>query len=300
MPPRRPVQVGGLVGDLSPPGDSKGVDMMGDPSSVVPEAASQQPRPGTARCATALLAGTLELEAAAGLLACTKSLDEIGALFEMSVIGSGDKGSGWHDYLGAYERLLLHLPLSANILEAGVRAGASLAMWSEYFPFGRVVGIDKDLSTFITSGYHLLGNHGAFRQNNVRVVQANASDVSVLDALKGMGMRLEHGWADVIVDDANHWARDQIARFEILFPDILRRGGVYIIEDVHIQVPYTHDGTRVRDYFANLSAAAYLTQEEILVGAHQLAARRNTSKDWRHQVESVTFMRDLVAIAKAA
>lgn len=30
------------------------------------------------------------------------------------------QASGWHDYLGLYERLILHLPLTADVLEFGV------------------------------------------------------------------------------------------------------------------------------------------------------------------------------------
>jgi len=42
--------------------------------------------------------------------------------------------------------------------------------------------------------------------------------------------------------------------------------------DVHIQAPFTRDGVAVRAYFANLSAASYLTEDEILVGAHHIEA----------------------------
>lgn len=104
LPPRPPVQVGGLPrpGDVPP--------MRRDRPAI------------TARCAGL---GTEAVgEAVRSLMACRMSLDEIGALFETAAIGSGDKASGWHDYLGAYERLLLHLPLSATVLEAGVRSEA--------------------------------------------------------------------------------------------------------------------------------------------------------------------------------
>jgi hypothetical protein len=30
------------------------------------------------------------------------------------------QASGWHDYLGVYERFLLHLPLTSDLLEFGV------------------------------------------------------------------------------------------------------------------------------------------------------------------------------------
>lgn len=37
---------------------------------------------------------------------------------------------------------------------------------------------------------------------------------------------------DIIIDDGSHMVRHVIASFEALFP-YLRRGGLYIIEDLH-------------------------------------------------------------------
>eukprot|EP00927_Polykrikos_kofoidii_P048776 TRINITY_DN4298_c0_g2_i1.p1 TRINITY_DN4298_c0_g2~~TRINITY_DN4298_c0_g2_i1.p1 ORF type:complete len:1103 (-),score=124.19 TRINITY_DN4298_c0_g2_i1:141-3449(-) len=266
LPPRPPIQVGGLQSPT--------------------KAASDSSR--TSRCPEDL---------GGKYLACKMSLDEIGKLFELSVIGTGDKASGFHDYLGVYERALLHLPLSANVLEIGVRLGSSMAMWAEYFPFGKVVGIDKSLQTFRENG-QLLVQHGALKHGNVFLVEGNGTDPSILPLL--WNKNVSNGFADVVVDDANHWAKDQIARFEIFFPTMLRRGGVYIVEDVHIQAPYAHDGNAVRDYFVNLSRAAYLVEDEILIGSHHIASVRDQSKDWRHMVESVTLFRDVVMITKAA
>lgn len=243
-------------------------------------------RPRTSRCQ--------DLEDQS-LLACQLSLDEMGVLFELPTIGSGDKASGWHDYLGVYERFLLHLPLTSDLLEFGVRMGSSLAMWSEYFPKGTVVGVDKNLATFFQTGQPVLTAHGAFTRGNVYVLEANASDVSGRQKLERLGFDR----FDVVVDDANHWAKDQIARFELYFPELLRPGGAYIIEDVHMQAPWTRDGSMVREYFANLTASVYVT-DEILLGAHQIRNKRQASQDWRHKVESVTFLRDMIAIAKAA
>lgn len=274
LPPRRAVQVGGIPGDLARKGKV------------------------TSRCATSLLAGSMEVSDANQLSACTRSLDEIGRIVELSNIGSGDKASGWHDYLLAYEKVLLHQPLTANVVEIGVRSGASLAMWSEYFPFGTILGIDKNIGTFENIGRAWLQELGALNRGNVVVLQANATDLTVLDKLRDIN--ITDVFADVVVDDANHWARDQIARFEIFFPHVLKSGGVYIIEDVHIQAPFSHDGLRVREYFSKLSESSYITDSEILLGAHNIQSRRRASTDWRHQVESVTLMRDMVSITKSA
>eukprot|EP00928_Gymnodinium_smaydae_P030585 TRINITY_DN22704_c0_g1_i1.p1 TRINITY_DN22704_c0_g1~~TRINITY_DN22704_c0_g1_i1.p1 ORF type:complete len:218 (-),score=25.70 TRINITY_DN22704_c0_g1_i1:720-1373(-) len=212
------------------------------------------------------------------------------------MLGGGDKASGWHDYLGTYERMLLHLPLSANVLELGVRAGCSLAMWSEYFPFGTIVGVDRGLTKF-EGLYPTLKRNGAYSHNNVHTILANATDPALLRELAARGFA--NHFADVIVDDANHWAHDQLRRFEMLFPEVLRPGGVYIIEDVHIQAEHERDGRSVREYMVALSEKSYLTNSEILVGRHQIEAVRSLRRDWRHQVESVTLLRDVVIITKA-
>ncbi|CAK9043151.1 unnamed protein product [Durusdinium trenchii] len=111
------------------------------------------------------------------------------------------QASGWHDYLGLYERLILHLPLTADVLEFGVRMGSSLAMWSEYFPLGHVVGIDKNLGTFFQRGRPAMALASQEGACNVYVLEANASDASGRRKLQRLGW--EH--FDLIVDDANHW-----------------------------------------------------------------------------------------------
>lgn len=40
------------------------------------------------------------------------------------------QASGWHDYLGIYERALLHMPLNSHVLEFGVRMLRVVMWWS--------------------------------------------------------------------------------------------------------------------------------------------------------------------------
>lgn len=248
---------------------------------IIPGGQAGQPR--TSRC-----------RGDADLLACQLSLDEIGVLFETpgQISGGTDKASGWHDYLGLYERALLHMPLNSNVLEFGVLCGSSMALWSEYFPNGKVLGIDRDLGPFFgPHGLEALISHGAFSRGNVYVMEANTLDATVLDHIKRLGFEF-----DVMVDDASHNAQDQIARFEFFFPE-LRPGGVYIIEDIH-SWPFL-DSDVALSYFAKLSASVYIKQEP-LMGSHQIRQLRQGSNDWRHQIESVNFMRDVVIVVKAA
>lgn len=61
-------------------------------------------------------------------------------LDELSVKYGTDKGSLKHNYMPFYEK---HLPKNPKkILEIGVLKGASLAMWSEYFPEAIIHGLD--------------------------------------------------------------------------------------------------------------------------------------------------------------
>lgn len=185
------------------------------------------------------------------------------------------------------------MPLNSSVLEFGVLCGSSMALWSEYFPTGKVLGIDRDLSPFLgPRGLEALISHGAFSRGNVYVMEANASDVTVLDHLNRLGFE---GF-NVMVDDASHTAQDQITRFELFFPELLP-GGVYFVEDIH-SWPW-HDGDMALAYFAKLAASVYI-KREVLMGSHQIQQLRHTSKDWRHQIESVTFMRDVVTVVKAA
>ena len=90
-------------------------------------------------------------------------------------------------------------------------------MWSEYFPLGKVVGVDKNTNSYHTSRLQFV-NNGAYSRDNVLAVEGNATVPSIVEVLAAQGIIA--GFADVVVNDANHWARERIGRFEICFPRI--------------------------------------------------------------------------------
>jgi demethylmacrocin O-methyltransferase len=127
---------------------------------------------------------------------------------------------GQHFYTPIYHRLFEPFRKRAvRVLEIGVGGyryrtigGASLAMWAEYFPQGRIVGIDiapkaLDLDPRIT------------------LLQGSQADASFL-----AGVASEHGPFDLVIDDGSHVPKDIIVAFDVLFPS-LADGGLYVIED---------------------------------------------------------------------
>lgn len=129
-----------------------------------------------------------------------------------------------HGYCDFYEDLLSRRrdePL--KILELGVGGfdrpddpawgGASLRMWTDYFPRSSVCGLD------------ILDKSGVTGER-ITIVRGSQTDAELLRALSA-----DAGPFDLIVDDASHIPSLTIASFEILFP-LLAPGGVYVIEDL--------------------------------------------------------------------
>ncbi len=121
------------------------------------------------------------------------------------------------DYLANYVRELGHLadePVA--LLELGVREGASLLLWRDMFPNGRIAGLDLNPMAL---------NDDSGR---VRAYQGPQQDRATLDRIAS---EMAPEGFDVIVDDASHIGRYTAASFWHLFPNHLKPGGIYVIED---------------------------------------------------------------------
>ncbi|WP_295219099.1 class I SAM-dependent methyltransferase [uncultured Brevundimonas sp.] len=138
-----------------------------------------------------------------------KSLDEIGLEHRT------DKASNHHDFLRFYDRRLSALRNhSFTLLEIGVYRGGSVRTWSEYFPNATIVGLDITEECVKYAGGNI----------HVRIGDATHTDF-LFDVIQ------EFGVPTVIVDDGSHRWDHQITTLQVLFP-ILRKGGVYIVEDL--------------------------------------------------------------------
>jgi 23S rRNA U2552 (ribose-2'-O)-methylase RlmE/FtsJ len=136
------------------------------------------------------------------------TLQEIGLKY-------GTDKATFHKYCDFYEQELPGRNFNGRLLEIGVKGGASLRMWREYYERSEIVGIDINPPLDI---------HGCI------VLQMDATDVYALKEL---------GKFDIIIDDGSHMTKDQQITFEFAFKNMLKKGGFYVLEDVHTSF-YTH------------------------------------------------------------
>ena len=125
--------------------------------------------------------------------------------------GSGDKGTA-HSYIENYyhykfDKIRLN---KLNILEIGVSTGLSLEMWCEYFPNSNIIGVELDNINYKPSN------------NRIKLIIGDGTDSKTYKDI---------GDLDIIIDDGSHVFTDQIFSYAILY-DKLKKGGIYIIEDV--------------------------------------------------------------------
>jgi len=121
-------------------------------------------------------------------------------------------------YLPVYESALpTDRPI--RMLEIGVFHGGSLQMWHNYLhPDSVIVGIDIDPDT------KQFDNPA--QQVHVRI--GGQQDATFLRSVVD-----EFGPFDVILDDGSHVPSHMVASFQVLFPEGLKPGGVYLVEDIH-------------------------------------------------------------------
>ncbi|WP_188261077.1 glycosyltransferase 61 family protein [Azospirillum tabaci] len=137
------------------------------------------------------------------------SLDDIG--FKHGT----DKSSRHHNFLDFYERFVGEMRFDEmTILEIGVNQGQSMAMWLEYFPNARFVGLDTNRECLrLASG-------------RARIEIVDQSDpIALTDIARRFGP------FGLVIDDGSHYWSDQITAFQYLFPHVAP-GGYYILEDL--------------------------------------------------------------------
>lgn len=128
-----------------------------------------------------------------------------------------DKGTV-HSYIEFYDKEFQPVRNYCRMLEIGLMTGASLKMWTEYFPLYQLAGID------LRDGW-----------NDARPWQQDlAADANVelhfgIDSTKQI-VDFEEPF-NIILDDGAHDWQSQLKTFVNYWPQ-LKAGGVYYIEDV--------------------------------------------------------------------
>ncbi len=126
----------------------------------------------------------------------------------------------WERYIYVYDRLFREfLDREIRILEIGVQNGGSLEVWAEYFQNAKeIVGCDIDPKC----------GELKFEHEHVKVVVCDATKPECVEKIQNITKEF-----DIIIDDANHYSQDIIKTFLLFFP-LLKEGGIYIIEDLHV------------------------------------------------------------------
>jgi hypothetical protein len=129
-----------------------------------------------------------------------------------------DKGGypGEHDYINGFynEEFKKYQDKPIRLLEIGVYKGASLALWSKYFPQSVIVGLD-------------IQDQRVEKYQNLDRVAVGICDAYSLspELIDGMGN------FDIIIDDGPHTIPTLQQCMELYLP-ILNDGGVMVLEDV--------------------------------------------------------------------
>jgi demethylmacrocin O-methyltransferase len=144
------------------------------------------------------------------------------SLSELGLKYGTDKGT-IHGYLPVYESYLEGLrQTTRSLLEIGVDKGSSLMMWREYFPNAIISGLDV---LFIPMT----------RWDRIQLHVGNSTDANVAEQFGDESF-------DVIVDDGSHAASHQILTLCWFWPK-LKKGGMYFIEDIGVQLGGTPEKT---------------------------------------------------------
>lgn len=137
-------------------------------------------------------------------------------LDQLGLLHGADKSSAGHGFASIYERYLQGRRDSrVTVLEIGVWRGASLRMWRDYFPLGRIFGIDLNPSAASQAG------------PRIAIFIGDQTDEQLL------GRVVEcTGPLDVVIDDGGHRVEQQMPTLAFLWAH-LKPGGIYIVEDTH-------------------------------------------------------------------
>ncbi len=118
------------------------------------------------------------------------------------------------NYLDIYSKYLSPLrELNITMLEIGIKGGASLRTFRDYFSNGKIIGLDIDPAT-------------AFVEDRITTYIGSQGSADVIDKIFN-----ENPSVNVVLDDGSHVNELTIASFALIF-NRLQRGGYYIIEDL--------------------------------------------------------------------
>lgn len=131
----------------------------------------------------------------------------------------GKVSDKWASYLPFYDELFsVFREQPIDLLEIGVQNGGSLETWSTYFRRAR---------TLIGCDINPLCGALKYSDSRVSVVVGDANQQETLNRIRSICERF-----DIVIDDGSHQSNDILNSFLVYF-QLLKPGGVYVIEDTH-------------------------------------------------------------------
>ena len=123
----------------------------------------------------------------------------------------------WYHYFDIYDRHFRKFRgQEVHVLEIGIYSGGSLEMWRDYFGAkAHLYGVDIDSAC------------RTYETDSVKIFIGDQED-----RLFWHDVKLKIPALDIVIDDGGHRFEQQVVSVEELLP-FVRRGGVYLCEDVH-------------------------------------------------------------------
>jgi hypothetical protein len=141
-------------------------------------------------------------------------------LHQLGLKYNTDKSDSAHtfkkkSYCDIYDKYFLNIRNSVKtFVEIGIKNGASLSMWEEYFPNAIIYGIDIDPKCKV------------YEKGRIKCIIGDQNDEIFLKKIKK-----DIGEYDILLDDGSHITSHQIKTFNFLYENC-NENGFYIIEDL--------------------------------------------------------------------
>ena len=188
-----------------------------------------------------------------------------------------------HGYTSIYEKYFESVrDQKLKILEIGVADGKSLLMWSDYFKYSTIIGID----------IHEIDKEAKkLNRLNINVHKGSQSDKKFIEEIIK-----EYKEFDIIIDDGSHLAKDVKKSFEFLFP-ALKDNGLYVIED--IQTSYNHFfGGNPFDLKYSNSHMNFFKQLTDSLNYQEIANPFYIEKKYDGKITNISFYHNMVFVRK--
>jgi len=141
-----------------------------------------------------------------------------------------------HGYTQIYDRFFHpYRRTKKSILELGLKYGASMKLWREAFPKARLVGLDKNYTTW--------KKYTPTDKKTKVIIGAQDDENTLAEVAK-------EGPFDIIIDDCSHVPEHQMASFNYLWKHVSSHG-LYVIEDCwHSYWKDNKDSPNLHHHFA--------------------------------------------------